>query len=390
MVTVTKKEIVPHLVFVDTSILWHEDKSHIVDPAFDDFWDEYSRDFKMELVVPEVVKGEILFQHSTSAIKSMERATECIKKVCKITKKTYSHRITETGIKKGVAKRFEAWLSSKGGVIAPTPFSKIDWKDMVERAIWRKPPFPYDPRKTEIEKGFRDAVIAETVVYTAGKDSRKIRRIFLCKDELLGDTGVAKLKWLETYESIDDFRSYLKLTKEKLEDKFITSILKKASLKFWSKLDPKCLYNRENIWDQMGKLYPDSFEIPAVFKTSPGQTGEDNWKPLDSGRIWLGKAEFEELVSPNEYHWINKITYVRQFRYEPTTISFPPDNALAGHLIEVSSLKAILVSVFKVKWKSKVTTDGRFRNLSLLEIKHEDTSFREPTEAERKAWDLQE
>ena len=50
------------MVITDTSAVWHEDKHFVVDPEFDKFWKNYADQFGFELVIPEVVKGELLFQ----------------------------------------------------------------------------------------------------------------------------------------------------------------------------------------------------------------------------------------------------------------------------------------------------------------------------------------
>lgn len=394
MGTIKKKKPVPHLVMVDTSILWHKDKSYVVDPKFDDFWDRYAKDFLLELLVPEVVRGEILFQQSTSAIKSMKKATECIEDVCRITEKAYSHRITESRIKTGVAKRFDTWLNSKGGIVASTPVDIINWKALIDQAIWRKPPFVYDPKRTDVEKGFRDALIFETVAYVGWKEQqRRIRRIFLSKDELLRKAAKDKLKFLEAYESIDDFESYLKLTKEELEDQFISSILRRASVRFFSKDGPRCLYYRENVGEKLRERFADNFKIPSesgeTLFTAQGLVPrtEEIWNPLDKGTFWISNSQFINLIADIEYHWMNRITFVRQFRYRPNITASSLVEALPTRIVYSDR---ILVLVFNVTWKAKVTRDGKFRNLSLLDMKFEDTSFEPPTEEQRKTWNLQE
>ena len=62
-----------HVVIPDTSTLWLKDKQHVADPKFDVFWDSYATDFSLEMKIPEVVRGEVLFQQSTSALKSLDK-----------------------------------------------------------------------------------------------------------------------------------------------------------------------------------------------------------------------------------------------------------------------------------------------------------------------------
>ena len=71
---IRKEEIKEHIVIPDTNILWFKDKSKVVNPDFDSFWDNYAQDSNLHLVIPDVVKGEMLFQQSTSAIK---QASDC-------------------------------------------------------------------------------------------------------------------------------------------------------------------------------------------------------------------------------------------------------------------------------------------------------------------------
>jgi hypothetical protein len=82
-----------HIVLVDTNILWHEDKSHVVNPDFDTFWDTYSPSFPMKLILPDVVRGELLFQQTTSALKLLEKANQDLSDVSRITAKHTSVRL---------------------------------------------------------------------------------------------------------------------------------------------------------------------------------------------------------------------------------------------------------------------------------------------------------
>ncbi len=82
----------PHIVMCDTNILWHEDKARVVNPVFDDFWQKHSEAFPMKLIVPDVVRGELLFQQTTSACKSLTKANNLFEELSRVTEKKYSHR----------------------------------------------------------------------------------------------------------------------------------------------------------------------------------------------------------------------------------------------------------------------------------------------------------
>jgi hypothetical protein len=78
----------PHIVVCDTSILWHEDKARVVNPIFDEFWQKHSQAFPMELVIPDVVRGELLFQQTTSALKSLAKASTTFAELSQVTEKS--------------------------------------------------------------------------------------------------------------------------------------------------------------------------------------------------------------------------------------------------------------------------------------------------------------
>ena len=62
-----------HVLIPDTSVLWHEDKKHAVNPDFDVFWSDHESLVAMELIVPDAVRQELLFQQTCSAGKAFER-----------------------------------------------------------------------------------------------------------------------------------------------------------------------------------------------------------------------------------------------------------------------------------------------------------------------------
>ena len=73
-----RRLVEPHIVFADTSTLWFEDKEHRVDSKFDEFWREYRQSFGLELHIPEVVYGELLFQHVALAVSELQKANAAL------------------------------------------------------------------------------------------------------------------------------------------------------------------------------------------------------------------------------------------------------------------------------------------------------------------------
>ena len=127
----------------------------------------------------------------------------------------------------------------------------IDRRALAQKAIWREPPFTFDPKDKDNEKGFRDALILETVVAICKTSSTADQTvIFLCNDFLLRTSAEARLKGDKkflAFEFILDFQPYIQLTQQQLTDKFVKSIQAHARTKFFAPNDNNCLFTKEKL-----------------------------------------------------------------------------------------------------------------------------------------------
>ncbi|MEK6634813.1 MAG: PIN domain-containing protein [Planctomycetota bacterium] len=383
MPRIRKQKPPPHIVFVDTSTLWHDDKQFVVDPKVDAFWEKYSQSFALELSIPEVVRGELLFQQSTSAQNNLRKANDAIKEISKITTKNYSHRISESRIKTEVEKKFDRWVSKCKAKILYTPTNTIDWKNLINKSIWRKPPFPFDKKNIDGEKGFRDALILETIIHHYLQKKGNVHFAFLCKDKLLRETAESTLSQdhcFNVYEFIDDFKTYLDLTKGNLEDYFIKALVKRASEKFFMADDSGCLYYRENIQNVLQDKYKKFFDNPRIsLLPSMLSPGLREWTPIENGRFVKHRAQFVKSEGTRKYIWLSVVTFVQQFQRS---------SLVPSALDSTEMQERLLLLPFHITWSSNVTNDGRFRDYNLLNHELKNNEFRMPTDEDRKNWDL--
>lgn len=385
---IRREKIKEHVVIPDTNIIWFKDKTKVVNPDFDLFWNTYAQESNLKLIIPDVVKGEILFQQSTSAIKQMNRATECMTEVCGITEYSYTHRMTAKRIRGQIRKRFEKWEKQKKAIIALLPVEDINWNEIIQSSIWREPPFESDPKNPDNEKGFRDALILETIIEYVKNNSGDRLFAFICNDNLLRDTTAKKLKTNENfsvYKSIEDFESYLKLQHEELTDKFIKSILKKASLKFYNPQDDNCLAFKERlpnmIEDKFGKYINDpklSDEKQALMTGL--RSSSQKWEPSAGGKYWVSNSQFVKIENKTNYHWSTEVVYAKKFIRESV-----------NYLLALSSIDAdrVLLIKFEVEWTSKVFRDGRFRQPTIQNIEMKENKFVELTSELKKFYSLE-
>lgn len=389
MLRIKKEKPKPHVLIPDTSAIWHEDKRYCVDPDFDNFWTSYANQFVFELCIPEVVKGELLFQHSTSAIKSLHKANQAISDVVRVTHRQYSHRVTEQRIKHEIEQKYRQWEEKHNAKILTTPTNVILWQDVIRKAIWREAPFVFDSQNVDNEKGFRDCVILETIKHYCSEEQRDISIAFLCKDNLLRETtekALLKDKRFSVYELITDFKTYLDLTKEKLEDAFIKALVKRASGKFYSRGDADCLYFRDNLKDILQEKYRKYFDNPEESEekslVSLISTGLKKWEPTDSGTFWISRSQFQKTDSDVQYVWLNTVTYVRQYT---SNESLGLIGSLEGH-----KQPRILILPFFITWRARVTSDGRFWEYSFLNDELKGNQFKVTTDEDKKRWGLEE
>lgn len=375
-----------HILVVDTNILWHKDKSFPVSPDFDAFLDSHSSSMPLRLVVPEVVFGELWFQQTTSATKTLEKISEQIKEISAVTQAIHGHKITNAKLKSQVHDKLMKWLKGKGGTIAKTPLGEINWAGVVENAVWRLPPFTLDSKNPEMEKGFRDSLILETLADVAKNSETNNNVVFLCNDYLLRTTAADRLKHRKNclfFESLPDFESYLKLTQEQLTNKFVRAIQAKARSKFYSADDPTCLYSKEDIRKSIQDEFADELSHPEKVASKGLKTflslGGNDWTSM-AERWWINSTQFKELVDQREFHWVSRVTVARLFTQEKTT------TGLLSSVLQPQ--QQLLLLGFDISWKSTVKSDGRFHDSKVINMNLAESSFEVPTADELKRWKL--
>lgn len=384
MALIKHQKPLPHVLVPDTSFIWHENKGYISDPLFDEFWEKYASDFNFELRLPEIVKGELIFQQVTSAVKSLKRANQSMAEIENVTKRKYSHRVTEARIKGEVQKKLDKWLKAKNGRVVPTPIANIKWEEIIEKAVWRRPPFTYDPQNVDNEKGFRDSLVLETVRYICAQEARDVKVTFLCKDKLLraaADSCLLSNSKFASYELVEDFRTYLELTKEKLKESFIRGIIKKASEKFFSKGISDTLFYRDKVIEKLKGKYSEYFDNPEKSEGDLSRlmfSGDiQTWEATGPWKNWISRAQFIETDKEGQYIWETPVTCVRQYLGENQPGS-------------INRTRRVLILNFHISWRAKVGSDGRFWEYSYVSDKLEKNIFQEPSEEDKKHWELED
>jgi hypothetical protein len=374
-----------HWVVVDTNILWDKDKKLPVNQAFDAFWKQNSTLVPMALYLPEVVLGELHFQQATSALKALSTINESFTELSGIADSPYSHKCNEATLKVQVKGKLDRWLKTHGGQVLPTPSGQIDWASLIESAIWRKPPFTFDPKDAKNEKGFRDALILETVTHTcAGLKDNNIL-IFVCNDYLLRTTAEARLKSSSkflAFESLTDFGSYINLTQQQFTNAFVKSIQNHARAKFYAKGDQTTIYFKHELSKRILNEHSAVLELKdsshgaiSLLAQAIGTTAPE--VKLLRQMFLIGSTQFSALVNDRTFHWTSHIDVVRLYEQQQQ------EGLIASTMPPRSRIQVV---GFDVAWRANVKSDGRFHDIEVGELRPKDTQVLEATEENLRRW----
>jgi hypothetical protein len=415
-------------VVVDTNVLFHKDKGPPVRPEFDSFYGDMLKVAPLRLFIPAVVRGEIIFQQVDEATRSLRTAKQQLDEVKRIAGSEFP--ITQVAtIRSLIEKKFDAWAEATKATILPIPVSSIDWNRLCESAIWREAPFTRDPK---VERGFRDALILETLKrYTKSEERQDIRIAWICRDNLLRATVDEQVKdpRFSSYEDIGSFSTHVKLIKEKLDRAFIDAILVRAKELFYKSEDVASIVQRERVLDKIAKQHKPESRSPS---DPPGAFL--SWVPSGPGKYAITLTPQFDKRDGDTYYWSNALWFGRFFTLSPfrtsptavglgagadvrlihsvydialmgqvspellwapgsriaagggTTIGGSSWSELAGVPVRVVVAERLLLLKFLVRWSAKVGQNGVFEDVKIESIEPPQEQFRDATEEERKRY----
>jgi predicted protein tyrosine phosphatase len=387
MARIKKPDLDKRYIFVDTSILYSDDKTYVVNPNFEEIWQKASSVMPLQLIVPEVVKNEICFQHYKEAEKKSTEVQNATNILSKITDHGYKNRIVNSKIKELVIERFDKWLKKVNGTIQDLPVIEIQWNDIVRAAIWREPPFTSDSNK---EKGFKDCLIFETLKYFINNNPSK-RVVFICKDRLLRETAedlYSENDNVTCFDKIDDFNANINLLKEKLTQSFIEKIIKKAQSKFFRKNDNTCVFYNNTVRKKITDKYANELNNPPL---SPllhafGSTQKYSLNRTQDDCMYIRFTDYLKIDAQSKYIWKTPISVVALFDMITSGIGDTLMENLGKILLPTQKL--IRVTKVEVFWAVKIGRDGSFRNVEIQDIKMNDNELRYTIDNDKEEFNL--
>jgi len=185
-------ELPKFTVFLDSCCLLTKNDSQIVSHSFSNLFRELKSKCDLRLAIPRIVVDELLSQKLFRCEKFLEKAASNLRQIAKLTDSNLLEppTIAELGAK--LKQRFDDWITDLGADVVDVP-KDIDWPTLIDNAVWRRPPFsPRTEADPSPEKGFKDALILETL-FAFQRDTQNREIVFVCADALLSASATDRL-----------------------------------------------------------------------------------------------------------------------------------------------------------------------------------------------------
>lgn len=364
---------IPELkVVFDTNALFTGSASDLVNSAISQLITAYASpsDVTLSWHLPAVVVHEREYQMRTqgfSLLPSVQKLERLL---------GHNLNITEDIIATRVKEAIQRQLTELNLTVIDLDADVVSWEGVINSAIFREPPF----EKGEKEKGFRDALIAESfmqLVANSPSTPRYCRLAMLTRDELLAAHLMERTqsnKNVKIFTDIKELRGLINTLVSEVKEELIEKVQPKAQEYFFVPQDKSTYYYQENVRDMVANKFREQLEQKA-----PNSHSREN------GTWYISKPEFISK-SGQRIKWSTRIDvqsrcYKREQgaeETEPTGLGLTGLRPSAG-LARASLLRGLLAgqgelvadgrTTFEVVWSILVSTNLKFRNPRIEDIR---------------------
>lgn len=362
----SEQKILPEMarvfaVFVDTNAIHtHEKDIALFSEGFTSWWKDVSSAGDVKLIIPALVYKELhqqktkfywdQYKNSVHTFKNLEEQFSLEGK--------FSYALNYDDLKKLVdQKLFSQLRETPNCSLADIPYNKISGdalRNIVERAIWRIPPF----KNNKEGEGFRDAIILE-VLRVYRESNPHVDVIFLSNDYALQEAAreiSLSERNLISFKERDSASAYIDAARTKFSPEFLSDVIAAAD---------KILKSLNSV--EIGETIING--IVSKFSLKKGDLGFVGGGLFSPSFICEGQPSFHTLdtaflsvVGENSFHWE---TVIGVFcNYSRATVS-----TILG-LAEQESNDNIRVRMLlvKVEWEAKISENKIFTDFKLIGI----------------------
>jgi PIN domain len=342
-----------YTLIVDANILYSNHDDRIFSKEFEKCLAECRKFAVVRLLIPRVAFLELLFRRIKKASKLHGKAKAELANVMRFSRSTEFTFLDESDVILSIYKEACHWKGNNKATLVRTPIDSINWAKLIRKSIWRLPPFePYSDDSKKNEKGFRDALVVETVEAIIRRSHSSV--IFVSGDDLLRKTieqhslefpATAKIT---CYKSSAELLSAMKLNTQPLSDFLKNILLGRANALFYTKGDTECIFSKDGLAERAQGFSFYYFPILSHMFADPSSDAYHiNYTPVGSPVVVPGDTLFEELDESGTYYWASIVNLAQSFVIAPTQ-----DNYL-------------LVVAISVKWSCNFDEEGNHSNIQI-------------------------
>jgi hypothetical protein len=354
--------------------------------------------------LPEVVRHERQYQMETEALK-LRGPINRIEKLL-----GHNLALTDRTLLDHVKTKIEEKEKELGLQEIKLDHASVDWSSLIHAAVYRKPPF----QAGEKEKGFRDALVAESfmqLLSTSPKTPDACRVVLISADALLSEAlneRVSSYSNASVLAGVEELKGLINTLVSNVSEDFIEKLKPKAARFFFvSAEDKDTLYYKEKIGDRIRETFANELKKNpegTAFRTNgTWYLSGPNFLRKEGRRIfWTSRVEVEVEAGnmAKESGQIASLSQLLTPRASTPAPLSPEGEAGKGSLSNVSSVSvtsplygstgidwANLVTgwsnpsekrivtqkgrdVYEVLWSAEVTTTKGLKKSQIVEIRH--------------------
>ncbi|SRR6266481_161447 len=221
-------------VVLDTNAIWTRGESFLLSREMSELVNTNRGDAHVDIqwILPEVVLHERRYQMQREAAALLPSLTRLERVI------GHPLNITEEVINDKTSKTVERQVQELQLIVHPASYDHVDWLRLVSDAVNRRPPF-----EASTEKGFRDAIIAETFIQlakTSPEQPQRCRIVLLTNDALLAEAvkvRVSERNNVQVLRSADELRGLINTLISAVPEDYVARLQQKARGYFFTKSD---------------------------------------------------------------------------------------------------------------------------------------------------------
>lgn len=280
-------------VIFDTNAVYSRSEQYLLQHEVSDLIRDSVRHEGIDLtwVLPEIVRHE----RQAQMFKSVSTVFPQLAKLERILGAELG--IAEEDIQRRIAAGIEQQAADLGLQIVGLDSGEVDWNRLMSDSVYRRPPF--DPG--EKEKGFRDALVVETVIQVVHATSASAPNCivaFACGDKLLKDAVAGRTAGAENVRILDgleELKSLINTLVSEAGEEFVRTLTPLARTFFYHISNKESLYFRADISSQIKQGFAD--ELAAL---PPDTDSRENPTYLVQEPTFLRKEE-------QRVYWVSRM-----------------------------------------------------------------------------------